>query len=93
MPPPPPAPPRPEKLEPAAAAVEPRARPPAPTAPAWPGAKSPPSGDALKSGEVRSVGDKPNAAPSVKAPAKVDDPFADLDSLEAEMARLLGREK
>jgi hypothetical protein len=23
----------------------------------------------------------------------VDDPFADLDSLEAEMARLLGREK
>ncbi len=92
-PPPPPAPPRPEKLEPAAAAVEPRARPPAATAPAWPGAKSPPSGEALKSGEIRSVGDKPNAAPSVKAPAKVDDPFADLDLLEAEMARLLGREK
>ena len=58
----PPAPPRPEKLEPAAAAVEPRARPPAAAAPPWPGAKSPPSGDALKSGEVRSVGDKPNAA-------------------------------
>jgi hypothetical protein len=76
-----------------AAAVEPRARPPASTAPAWPGAKPPPSGDASKSGEVRSVGDKPNAASSVKAPAKVDDPFADLDSLEAEMARLLGREK
>jgi flagellar protein FliO/FliZ len=92
-PPPPPAPPRPEKPEPAAAAVEPRARPPAPAAPAWPGAKSPPSGDALKSVEVRSVGDKPNPTPSVKAPAKVDDPFADLDSLEAEMARLLGREK
>jgi len=26
-------------------------------------------------------------------PPKVDDPFADLESLEAEMARLLGREK
>jgi len=25
--------------------------------------------------------------------AKVEDPFADLDSLETEMARLLGREK
>jgi hypothetical protein len=33
-----------------------------------------------------------NAAPNGKAPPKVDDPFADLDSLEAEMARLLGRE-
>ena len=35
---------------------------------------------------------KPNASSSVKPP-KVDDPFADLESLEAEMARLLGREK
>ncbi|MBV9906164.1 MAG: hypothetical protein JOY52_01230, partial [Hyphomicrobiales bacterium] len=30
-----------------------------------------------------------NGAP----PAKVDDPFDDLDSLETEMARLLGRDK
>jgi hypothetical protein len=30
---------------------------------------------------------------SAKPPVKVDDPFADLDSLETEMARLLGREK
>ena len=37
--------------------------------------------------------DKANAAPSGKPSLKVDDPFADLDSLEAEMARLLGREK
>ena len=36
---------------------------------------------------------KPNANSSVKPPPKVDDPFADLESLEAEMARLLGREK
>ena len=37
--------------------------------------------------------DKTNAAPNGKPSPKVDDPFADLDSLEAEMARLLGREK
>jgi flagellar protein FliO/FliZ len=37
-------------------------------------------------------GDK-TAAKNGKPPAKADDPFADLDSLEAEMARLLGREK
>jgi len=30
---------------------------------------------------------------SDKPPGKVDDPFDDLDSLETEMARLLGREK
>ncbi len=36
---------------------------------------------------------KANANSSVKPPPKVDDPFADLESLEAEMARLLGREK
>ena len=28
-----------------------------------------------------------------RTPAKADDPFAGLESLEAEMARLLGREK
>jgi hypothetical protein len=39
--------------------------------------------------EARPPEDKANAKP----PPKVDDPFADLDSLEAEMARLLGREK
>ena len=48
---------------------------------------------AQKFGEARPPGDKPNAASSVKPSTKVDDPFADLDSLEAEMARLLGREK
>lgn len=88
-----PAPPRPEKAEPAAvAAIEPRARPPAATAPARPANMSS-AGDAQKFGEVRSFGDKANAGSGVKAPAKVDDPFADLDSLETEMARLLGREK
>ncbi len=77
--------PRAEKAEPAAAG---------PTiAPARPAAKAPSAEGAQKFGEVRPLGDKPNAASSVKAPAKVDDPFADLDSLEAEMARLLGREK
>ena len=98
-----PAPPRPEKAEPAAAAavMEPRARPSAAavaaaspaSAPARPAAKAPVADGAQKFREVRGFGDKPNGASAVKAPAKVDDPFADLDSLEAEMARLLGREK
>ena len=42
------------------------------------------------------VADRPPSAASVKAEKlmpKVDDPFADLDSVEAEMLRLLGREK
>ena len=30
---------------------------------------------------------------SEKTPSKVEDPFAGLDTLEAEMARLLGRER
>ena len=68
----------------------------APTSPASaqarPAAKAPPPESGQKFGEVR-LADKPGAASSVKPPAKVDDPFADLDSLEAEMARLLGREK
>jgi flagellar protein FliO/FliZ len=38
-------------------------------------------------------GDKMSAASIDKPSPKVEDPFADLDSLEAEMARLLGREK
>ena len=98
-----PSPARPEKEEPGAAAVaaEPRARPPAATvaaaspasAPARPAAKTPSFEGGQKIGEVRPPGDKPNAASSVKPSTKVDDPFADLDSLEAEMARLLGREK
>ena len=98
-----PSPARPEKEEPGAAAVaaEPRARPPAATvaaaspasAPARPAAKTPSFEGGQKIGEVRPLGDKPNAASSVKPSTKVDDPFADLDSLEAEMARLLGREK
>ena len=55
----------------------------APAAPASDGAQKPP--------DARLRADKTNAAPS--EPLKVDDPFADLDSLESEMARLLGREK
>jgi len=61
---------------------------PAPKTPA----SAPASDWARKAAEARPPGDKPNAAPSAKPP-KVDDPFADLDTLEAEMARLLGREK
>jgi hypothetical protein len=95
--------PRVEKAEPAlpSVAAEARARPPAATvaaagtvsAPARPATKTPSPEGAQKLREARPFGDKPNAASSVKPPAKVDDPFADLDSLEAEMARLLGREK
>jgi flagellar protein FliO/FliZ len=94
-----PSPPRPDKAESAAAtvAVEPLAGPPkAPVtapAPARPATKAPSSEGAQKFGEIRQLGDKPNPASGAKGPAKVDDPFADLDSLEAEMARLLGREK
>jgi hypothetical protein len=36
---------------------------------------------------------KANAASGVKPPLKVDDRLADVESLEAEMARLLGGEK
>ena len=54
---------------------------------------APASDWARKSADARPPGDKTNAAPSGKPSPKVDDPFADLDSLEAEMARLLGREK
>ncbi len=48
---------------------------------------------ARKPADARPPVDKTNAAPNGKPSPKVDDPFADLDSLEAEMARLLGREK
>jgi hypothetical protein len=98
-----PSPARPEKEEPGAAAMaaEPPARPAAGTVaaaspasyPARPAAKTPSFEGGQKIAEVRPLGDKPNAASSVKPSTKVDDPFADLDSLEAEMARLLGREK
>ncbi len=95
-------PPRADTAEPAAAAVDPQAGPPkAPflaaastaSAPARPATKTTSSEAAQKFGEIRQLGEKPNSASGVKGPAKVDDPFADLDSLEAEMARLLGREK
>jgi flagellar protein FliO/FliZ len=96
-----PAPQRPEKPEPAVAAVEARGAPPAagaaPASPAFaqarPAAKTPSPEGAQKFGDGRAPADKPGAASGVKPPAKVDDPFADLDSLETEMARLLGREK
>jgi flagellar protein FliO/FliZ len=48
---------------------------------------------AQKTVDARPPGDKTSAASIGKPSPKVDDPFADLDSLEAEMARLLGREK
>jgi flagellar protein FliO/FliZ len=54
---------------------------------------APASDWARKSADARPQVDKTNAAPNGKPSPKVDDPFADLDSLEAEMARLLGREK
>jgi len=98
-----PSPPREDAAEPAAAVpVDPRTEPQkAPflaaaiigSAPARSATKTPPSEGAQKFGEIRQLGEKPNAASDAKGPAKVDDPFADLDSLEAEMARLLGREK
>jgi hypothetical protein len=63
---------------------------------ARPAPKTPASGAASdwarKAADARPPADKTNAAPTGKPP-KVDDPFADLDSLETEMARLLGREK
>jgi hypothetical protein len=63
--------------------------PPAPKTPS----RAPPASDASqKPADAGPQADKTNAAPGGKPP-KVDDPFADLDSLEAEMARLLGREK
>ncbi len=54
---------------------------------------TPASDWARKSADARPPADKTNAAQSGKPSPKVDDPFDDLDSLEAEMARLLGREK
>jgi hypothetical protein len=67
----------------AAAQARPAPKTPVPATPAdW----------AQKAAEARPPADK-SAAKNGKPSAKVDDPFADLDSLEAEMARLLGREK
>jgi flagellar protein FliO/FliZ len=97
-------PPRADTAEPAAAAVavdSPGGPPKAPflaaagtaSAPARPATKTPSSEALQKFGEIRQLGEKPNAASGVKGSTKVEDPFADLDSLEAEMARLLGREK
>jgi flagellar protein FliO/FliZ len=63
--------------------------PPAPKAPP----SSPTSDGPQKMTDTRAPADKTTATPSAKPPLKVDDPFADLDSLESEMARLLGREK
>jgi hypothetical protein len=64
---------------------------------ARPAPKTAPSGSASdwarKPADARPPVEKTNAAPSGKPSPNVDDPFADLDSLEAEMARLLGREK
>jgi hypothetical protein len=71
---------------PAAAAMivkaEPKINPPNPH-----GAEAPPSTDRQATAA--------RADPSLieKPPAKAEDPFGGLESLEAEMARLLGREK
>jgi hypothetical protein len=100
-------PPRSEKADSAVAAAkaEPRATPPAAPAPPpiapppkpAPVARTQPLAPAANgpqlSGDGRPPAQNANASSSVKAPAKADDPFADLESLEAEMARLLGREK
>jgi len=87
----------------AAAKAEPRATPPAASVPAASAApqpvartqqpSAPASYGAQQGGDARPPPQKANANSSVKLPPKVDDPFADLESLEAEMARLLGREK
>jgi hypothetical protein len=86
----------------AAAKTQPRATPsaasvPAPSAPSQPVARTqqplPASNGAQQVGDARPPPQKVNANSSVKPPPKVDDPFADLESLEAEMARLLGRDK
>jgi hypothetical protein len=73
---------------PAASAGLAQARPAPKTAPS-----APASDWARKPADARPPVEKTNAAPSSKPSPNVDDPFADLDSLEAEMARLLGREK
>jgi flagellar protein FliO/FliZ len=59
---------------------------------ARPAPKTPASDWAQKAADAHPPADK-TAAKNGKPSAKTDDPFADLDSLEAEMARLLGREK
>jgi flagellar protein FliO/FliZ len=78
--------------------AEPPGAPPVPPASAGPAqarltprapSSAPVFDGAQRTVEARPPEDKANAKP----PPKVDDPFADLDSLEAEMARLLGREK
>jgi flagellar protein FliO/FliZ len=86
------------KTEPPAASIATPAPPAsAPLTQTRPAPRTPASGPtfvgAQKPADARSTGDKTNAVLSSKPAAKVDDPFADLDSLEAEMARLLGREK
>jgi flagellar protein FliO/FliZ len=100
-------PPRPERADSTvtAAKAEPRATPPAsPVPPAIapppkppPVARTQPSAPAANGsqppGDGRPPEQKASAPLIVKAPTKADDPFADLESLEAEMARLLGREK
>ncbi len=95
----------PRRAEPAAAPVKPE--PPAtsaanavpsagaPSAQARPAPKAPQataSDWAQKAAEARPPAEK-TVAKNDKPSPKVDDPFDDLDSLETEMARLLGREK
>ncbi len=60
---------------------------------ARPALKTPPSGPAFNGAQKSTDARPPEDKTGGKPPPKVDDPFADLDSLEAEMARLLGREK
>jgi hypothetical protein len=74
--------------------VPPAGAAPAQARPAPKAIPSAPASDwARKPADVRPLVEKTNAAPNGKPSPKVDDPFADLDSLESEMARLLGREK
>jgi flagellar protein FliO/FliZ len=68
------------------------------SAPARSTPKAPSSGPAFDGAPkflapARPPADKANGESNAKPAPKVDDPFADIDSLEEEMARLLGREK
>jgi hypothetical protein len=60
---------------------------------ARPAPKTPAPDWAQKAAEARPAPADKTVVKNGKPPAKVDDPFGDLDSLETEMARLLGREK
>lgn len=80
------------------APITPLHRPDASTHALGSGAHSEPQGEVKPESHAAAAPSSPNQAttpqpPVEKHPTKVADPFAGLDSLEAEMAKLLGREK